>query len=216
MWLMSASALSPMTLHRPEDLLEAWRVLTLTMKNLARAACVIATLAFPRAFAGDAVDVKPGGRVEQVEKKDRPTLEVVFVLDTTGSMGGLLEGAKAKIWSIASRMASGKPSPHIRVGLVAFRDRGDAYITKRLDLTDDLDNVYKQLQLLREKVADDLLLVGEMVEKGALADIRRFRDHLDRNRFEVALRQQLHRRLEKAFVRFGAAAILAVVMLAGF
>ena len=27
----------------------------------------------------------------------KPTVEVAFVLDTTGSMGGLLEGAKRKI-----------------------------------------------------------------------------------------------------------------------
>src|SRR5439155_871771 len=31
------------------------------------------------------------------------------------------------------------------VGLVAYRDRGDAYITKVIDLTDDLDEVHKQL-----------------------------------------------------------------------
>ena len=32
----------------------------------------------------------------------KPTVEVAFVLDTTGSMGGLIEGAKRKIWSIAA------------------------------------------------------------------------------------------------------------------
>lgn len=37
----------------------------------------------------------------------RPRIEVVFVLDTTGSMSGLLEGAKQKIWAIANRLASG-------------------------------------------------------------------------------------------------------------
>lgn len=79
-------------------------------------------------------------------KADRPTLDVVFVLDTTGSMGGLIEGAKQKIWSIASRMASGQPTPRIRVGLVAYRDRGDAYETKRFDLSENLDDVYKNLR----------------------------------------------------------------------
>ena len=38
-------------------------------------------------------------------KKERETIEVCFVLDTTGSMGGLIEGAKQKIWSIASKIA---------------------------------------------------------------------------------------------------------------
>ena len=31
-----------------------------------------------------------------------PAVEVAFVLDSTGSMGGLIEGAKQKIWSIAN------------------------------------------------------------------------------------------------------------------
>jgi hypothetical protein len=82
----------------------------------------------------------------QPVKDARPTLEVAFVLDTTSSMNGLIEGAKQKIWSIASRMATGKPTPRIRVALIAYRDRGDEYITKRFDLSDDLDAVYSNLR----------------------------------------------------------------------
>jgi len=74
-----------------------------------------------------------------------PQVEVVFVLDTTGSMGGLLEGAKKKIWSIASEIARGKPSPRIKIGLVAYRDKGDAYVTKVTDLSEDLDKIYGEL-----------------------------------------------------------------------
>ena len=72
-------------------------------------------------------------------------LDVVFVLDTTGSMGGLIDGAKRKIWAIANQMATAKPAPRIRIGLVAYRDRGDAYITRLTPLTDDLDAVYSDL-----------------------------------------------------------------------
>jgi hypothetical protein len=76
----------------------------------------------------------------------RPKIEVVFVLDTTGSMSDLIEGAKQKIWSIADELASAKPSPELRIGLVAYRDRGDAYITEHFALSDDLDAVYAKLQ----------------------------------------------------------------------
>lgn len=75
-------------------------------------------------------------------------IEVCFVLDTTGSMGGLIEGAKQKIWSIANQMVSAKPTPDLRVGLLAYRDRGDAYVTKLFDLTNDIDSVYASLQQL--------------------------------------------------------------------
>lgn len=76
---------------------------------------------------------------------EQPTIEVVFVLDTTGSMGGLIEGAKQKIWSIANAMVTGEPRPQVRMGLLAYRDRGDAYVTRLTPLTDDLDAVYEQL-----------------------------------------------------------------------
>ena len=75
----------------------------------------------------------------------QPVIDVVFVLDTTGSMSALIETAKEKIWSIATTMASAQPTPKIRIGLVAYRDRGDDYITRKVDLSDDLDSVYAAL-----------------------------------------------------------------------
>src|SRR5687767_1611367 len=63
----------------------------------------------------------------------RPAVDVVFVLDTTGSMSGLIDAAKRKIWAIANEIAKGKPAPRIRMGLVAYRDKGDAYVTRTFD-----------------------------------------------------------------------------------
>lgn len=76
----------------------------------------------------------------------RPRIEVAFVLDTTGSMSGLIEGAKRKIWTMMNQLADGEPRPEIRVALVAYRDRGDAYVTRLSQLTTDLDAVYATLQ----------------------------------------------------------------------
>jgi Mg-chelatase subunit ChlD len=75
----------------------------------------------------------------------RPQVEVVFALDTTGSMGGLIQAAKEKIWSIATTMSQAQPAPEIRMGLVAYRDRGDVYVTRVIDLSDDLDSIYAAL-----------------------------------------------------------------------
>lgn len=75
----------------------------------------------------------------------KPQVDVVFVLDTTGSMNAMLEGAKRKIWEIARYIAQGQPAPDLRIGLVAYRDVGDEYVTKFFDLTDDLDGVYQNL-----------------------------------------------------------------------
>jgi uncharacterized protein YegL len=75
-------------------------------------------------------------------------VDIVFALDTTSSMGGMIEGAKATIWEIARKAQEGKPAPQVRIGLVAYRDRGDDYVTKVVDLTGDLDVVYAKLQEL--------------------------------------------------------------------
>jgi hypothetical protein len=72
-------------------------------------------------------------------------IEVVFVLDTTSSMSGLIETAKEKIWSIATTLAQAEQTPEIHMGLVAFRDRGDAYVTDVVDLNTDLDTIYGRL-----------------------------------------------------------------------
>ena len=82
-------------------------------------------------------------------------VEVVFVLDTTGSMGGLIAAAKEKIWSIASTMAAAEQQPEVRMGLVAYRDRGDAYVTKVVDLSPDLDSMYATLMDFRAQGGGD-------------------------------------------------------------
>src|SRR5262249_35130354 len=82
---------------------------------------------------------------EQPAAAAKPQVEVVFCLDTTGSMTGLINAAKAKIWAICNQISTGNPTPAVKVGLVAYRDRGDEYVTKITDLTDDLDAVHTQL-----------------------------------------------------------------------
>ena len=83
------------------------------------------------------------------QQQRAPRVEVVFALDTTGSMDGLIDGAKRKIWSIASYIAGAQPKPELRVGLVAYRDLGDAYVTRFFDLSDDMDVVFKHLSSFR-------------------------------------------------------------------
>lgn len=112
------------------------------MSRLSRLALIaaLALALFPRPMPAD--DVKADAK----KPAEKPKVEVVFCLDTTGSMGGLIEGAKQKIWSICNQIADGKPTPDLKVGLVAYRDRGDEYVTRVFDLTDDLDAVHGNLR----------------------------------------------------------------------
>ncbi|HEX8180594.1 MAG TPA: vWA domain-containing protein [Pyrinomonadaceae bacterium] len=94
------------------------------------------------------------------------TLELVFVLDTTGSMGGLLEGAKQRVWGVVNEVMQSDAHPNVRVGLVAYRDVGDEYVTKVLPLTSDLDKVYTTLMDYRADGGGD----GPENVRRALAD----------------------------------------------
>ena len=97
----------------------------------------------------------PFAHAQEARPAARPNVEVVFCLDTTGSMGGLIGAAKQKIWAISNQIATGTPTPILKVGLVAFRDRGDAYVTKVTDLTDDLDSIHAQLQSFQAQGGGD-------------------------------------------------------------
>jgi hypothetical protein len=124
----------------------------------ATAATVALHPAFQNVGAGTrppADPVLPGLPVADPTRNDRPVVEAVFVLDTTGSMSGLIQAAKEKIWSIATTMAAAQPAPEIRLGLVAYRDRGDAYVTRVVDLSSDLDSVYATLMDLQAQGGGD-------------------------------------------------------------
>ncbi|HSD45165.1 MAG TPA: vWA domain-containing protein [Pyrinomonadaceae bacterium] len=82
--------------------------------------------------------------IHKVPLAQTARLEMVFVVDTTGSMSGLIDGAKQKIWGIVNDVMRESHSS-VRIGLVAYRDRGDEYLTQVLPLTDDLDKVYTTL-----------------------------------------------------------------------
>ena len=109
----------------------------------------VATVAlYPAINSNSAIQgqiTKPPTAPTQLPAQSRPKVELVFVLDTTGSMGGLIQAAKENIWSIATTMAAGQPAPEISIGLVAYRDRGDAYVTQVVDLSSDLDTMYAKL-----------------------------------------------------------------------
>jgi Mg-chelatase subunit ChlD len=107
----------------------------------------------------------PAGQVKDVAG-EKPTIELVFVIDTTGSMGGLIEGAKQKVWGIVNEVMKSPSKPEVRMGLVAYRDHGDAYVTQVLPITRDLDKVYNTLMAYKAEGGGD----GPEDVRQALAD----------------------------------------------
>jgi Mg-chelatase subunit ChlD len=112
---------------------------TLTTRNIGILPIILSALAMLSFW-------QPSSATNAPTLKSKPRIEVCFVLDTTGSMGGLLEGAKQKIWSIANEMISAQPTPELKLGLIGYRDRGDEYVVKSFSLTDDIDAIYGHLR----------------------------------------------------------------------
>jgi len=110
-------------------------------------------------------------------------IEVVFILDTTSSMTGLIQAAKEKIWSIATTMASAEQTPDIKMGLVAFRDRGDTYVTRVLDLSEDLDSMYASLMDFKAQGGGD---GPESVNQSLYDAVNRISWSDDENVYKVA------------------------------
>ena len=110
-------------------------------------------------------------------------IEVVFILDTTSSMSGLIQAAKEKIWSIATTMASAEQTPDIKMGLVAFRDRGDTYVTRVLDLSQDLDSMYASLMDFKAQGGGD---GPESVNQALYDAVNRISWSDDENVYKVA------------------------------
>ncbi len=83
---------------------------------------------------------------------ERPTIELAILLDTSGSMDGLIDQARARLWSIVNDMArtsKGGSATDLRVALFEYGNDGvpaeQGHIRLIVPLTDDLDEISKQL-----------------------------------------------------------------------
>jgi len=134
--------------------------------HAARAATIATTLAAGLAHAGatptalhaqPATDPRPSEPAPVVPPEDdprdaHPIVQLAIVLDTSGSMSGLIEQAKAQLWSIVNELAAsshGGVTPELQVALFQYgtpslgADNG--YIRRILPLTTDLDAVSQEL-----------------------------------------------------------------------
>jgi hypothetical protein len=82
------------------------------------------------------------------QAQPRPKVDIVVALDTSGSMSGLINATRQKLWDIVNEVAKAQPAPKLRVGLVTFGSQGteaDGYVVINSELTSDLDSIYEKL-----------------------------------------------------------------------
>jgi hypothetical protein len=66
-------------------------------------------------------------------------LDLVFLVDATGSMSDEIEQLKANMISVAEQIAALPSAPEARFSMVVYRDRGEEYVTRTFDFTGDVD-----------------------------------------------------------------------------
>ncbi|HPM35918.1 MAG TPA: VWA domain-containing protein, partial [Spirochaetota bacterium] len=81
---------------------------------------------------------------KRISQKRIP-LDLLFIMDTTGSMGEEIARLKQTIEIINNNLAAMPAKPEIRFGMILYRDKGDEYVTKIIPLTSDLDGFQNEL-----------------------------------------------------------------------
>jgi von Willebrand factor type A domain len=92
-----------------------------------------------------------------------PTLDLAFVIDTTGSMGDEIRYLQTEVQSIAQTVLQRFPGVTVRYGLVLYKDVNDSYVTKKSDFTTDLQKFELDLKAQSAGGGGD---IPEAVEEG--------------------------------------------------
>ena len=73
-------------------------------------------------------------------------LDVLFLLDATGSMSDEIGQIKATLLSISGRIADLPARPDLRLGMVSYRDRGDTFVTRLYDFERDVPRFLESIR----------------------------------------------------------------------
>jgi len=99
----------------------------------------------------DALELQLTGAVAP----QRARLDLVFLVDATGSMADEIQKLKSSLHSIAGDAARLPSRPDLCFGLVAYRDTTDTFVVRSHDFTDDLDAFQKVLNQLQAEGGGD-------------------------------------------------------------
>jgi len=95
-------------------------------------------------------------------KPVKPLVQIAILLDTSGSMEGLIEQAKTELWSIVNEFIFAKRNglaPKVQVALFEYGKstlaKKDGYIRQIVPLTTDLDKISEELFALKTNGGDE-------------------------------------------------------------
>ncbi|MCB0130669.1 MAG: VWA domain-containing protein [Caldilineaceae bacterium] len=88
--------------------------------------------------------------LETVVEPAQAQLDLLFLVDATGSMDDEIDKLKASMTEIAAALNRLPEMPDVRYGLVAYRDQGDAFVVRTTEFT----NLHQFQRVLVELQAD--------------------------------------------------------------
>ncbi len=65
-------------------------------------------------------------------------LDVLFLIDATGSMSDEIQQLKDNMISVSERIHALPSAPNVRFGMTIYRDRGDLFVSRTFDFTSDI------------------------------------------------------------------------------
>ncbi|MCX7920578.1 MAG: VWA domain-containing protein [Clostridia bacterium] len=79
-------------------------------------------------------------------KRESKTVDIMFVLDTTGSMGDELEYLKTELKNVIQRIKEANDNQlNIRISCNYYRDEGDEYVVRTFPFSENIDEVIGQI-----------------------------------------------------------------------
>jgi len=72
--------------------------------------------------------------------------DLLLAIDTTGSMGDEIAYLKSELRTILADLRRSHPGLDIRLGLVAYKDEGDVYVTRTYPFVSNIDSMQANLQ----------------------------------------------------------------------
>lgn len=137
------------------------------MRKLKSITCLLAAMTFVCVSAllaaegpEQPVEVKPV--VEVPAEADQPLVQMAILLDTSGSMSGLIDQARTELWSIVNEFVFARRNgrrPELQVALYEYGKSAlpaeAGYIRQIVPLTTDLDKISEELFALSTNGGDE-------------------------------------------------------------
>jgi len=112
---------------------------------------VVTKFTVPRNVWGDTWVAK----LDMVQRFDAMNLDVLFLLDSTGSMADEIDAIQRTIFSVSERIDQLPGQTNVRFGYVTYRDRGDEYVSKIYDFDSDVSDFSTYLNTVQANGGGD-------------------------------------------------------------